>query len=78
MPGDRIGTATADHALDRPRPVSVGPGARTEVTVNPAGATPDPVTIPPLEPLTTGDSWFDAVDANPFHHGLLSGLRAYA
>jgi hypothetical protein len=44
----------------------------------PAGATPDAVTIPPLEPLTTGASWFDAVDANPFHHGLLSGLRAYA
>jgi 5-methylthioadenosine/S-adenosylhomocysteine deaminase len=43
-----------------------------------AGATPDPVTIPPLEPLTTGAAWFDAVDANPFHHGLLSGLRAYA
>ena len=43
-----------------------------------AGATPEAVTIPPLEPLTTGDSWFDAVDANPFHDGLLSGLRAYA
>jgi cytosine/adenosine deaminase-related metal-dependent hydrolase len=42
------------------------------------GATPDAVTIPPLEPLTTGATWFDAVDANPFHHGLLSGLRAYA
>ncbi|HET6989560.1 MAG TPA: amidohydrolase family protein, partial [Kribbella sp.] len=44
----------------------------------PVGATPDAVTIPPLEPLTTGAPWFDAVDANPFHHGLLSGLRAYA
>ncbi len=44
----------------------------------PAGATPDAVTIPPLEPLTTGATWFDAVDANPFHDGLLSGLRAYA
>ncbi|MGW7682813.1 amidohydrolase family protein [Kribbella sp. NPDC054772] len=43
-----------------------------------AGATPIPVTIPPLEPLTTGSAWFDAVDANPFHGGLLSGLRAYA
>jgi 5-methylthioadenosine/S-adenosylhomocysteine deaminase len=28
--------------------------------------------------LTTGTSWFDTVDANPFHNGLLSGLRAYA
>ena len=23
-------------------------------------------------------AWFDAVDANPFHGGLLSGLRGYA
>ena len=23
-------------------------------------------------------AWFDAVDANPFHGGLLSGLRRYA
>ncbi|WP_328998403.1 amidohydrolase family protein [Kribbella sp. NBC_00709] len=44
----------------------------------PAGATPNAVVVPPLEPLTTGASWFDTVDANPFHQGLLSGLRAYA
>ncbi|TDD17792.1 hypothetical protein E1218_27335 [Kribbella turkmenica] len=44
----------------------------------PTGATPPPVTIPPLEPLTTGSAWFDQVDANPFHNGLLSGLRSYA
>jgi 5-methylthioadenosine/S-adenosylhomocysteine deaminase len=43
-----------------------------------AGAAPAPVTVPPAEPLTTGNSWFDAVDANPFHGGLLSGLRTYA
>ncbi|MEU8226404.1 amidohydrolase family protein [Kribbella sp. NPDC048915] len=43
-----------------------------------ADGTPEPVTIPPLEPLTTGRAWLDAVDANPFHQGLLSGLRAYA
>lgn len=42
------------------------------------GATPEPVVVPALEPLMTGPAWFDAVDANPFHHGLLSGLRAYA
>ena len=41
-------------------------------------AAPGPVVVPPLEPLATGPAWFDAVDANPFHHGLLSGLRAYA
>ncbi|HET6737824.1 MAG TPA: amidohydrolase family protein [Kribbella sp.] len=38
---------------------------------------PPPVVVPPLEPLTTGRAWLDAVDANPFHHGLLSGLRSY-
>ncbi|MGZ0147108.1 amidohydrolase family protein [Kribbella sp. WER1] len=43
----------------------------------PANAVPGPVVVPPLEPLTTGPAWFDAVDANPFHHGLLSGLRSY-
>ena len=43
-----------------------------------SGAAPAPVTVPPAEPLTTGSSWFDAVDANPFHSGLLSGLRSYA
>lgn len=43
-----------------------------------ARAAPGPVAVPPLEPLITGSSWFDAVDANPFHGGLLSGLRAYA
>jgi 5-methylthioadenosine/S-adenosylhomocysteine deaminase len=44
----------------------------------PIGATPPAVTIPSPEPLITGAAWFDAVDANPFHQGLLSGLRAYA
>ena len=44
----------------------------------PVGAIPNAVVVPPLEPLTTGPAWFDAVDANPFHNGLLSGLRAYA
>lgn len=31
----------------------------------PAGATPDAVTIPPLEPLTTGATWFDASTPTP-------------
>jgi hypothetical protein len=44
----------------------------------PTAATPPAVSIPPLEPLTTGPAWFDQVDANPFHQGLLSDLRAYA
>jgi hypothetical protein len=44
----------------------------------PAAETPQAVVVPPPEPLTTGPTWFDAVDANPFHGGLLSGLRDYA
>ncbi|MDX6280898.1 MAG: 5-methylthioadenosine/S-adenosylhomocysteine deaminase, partial [Kribbellaceae bacterium] len=44
----------------------------------PAAETPQAVVVPPPEPLTTGPSWFAAVDANPFHGGLLSGLRDYA
>ncbi|TCO32340.1 cytosine/adenosine deaminase-related metal-dependent hydrolase [Kribbella orskensis] len=44
----------------------------------PVAEAPAPVKVPPPEPLTTGPSWFDAVDANPFHQGLLSGLRDYA
>jgi 5-methylthioadenosine/S-adenosylhomocysteine deaminase len=44
----------------------------------PAAEAPGPVTVPAPEPLTTGPTWFDQVDANPFHNGLLSGLRSYA
>jgi hypothetical protein len=33
--------------------------------------------VPAPQPLTTGRAWLDAVDANPFHGGLLSGLRNY-
>jgi cytosine/adenosine deaminase-related metal-dependent hydrolase len=44
----------------------------------PTAATPPAVTVPPLEPLMTGPSWFDQVDTNPFHNGLLSELRSYA
>lgn len=44
----------------------------------PAAEAPEAVVVPPPEPLTTGPAWFDAVDANPFHQGLLSGLRDYA
>lgn len=43
-----------------------------------AAEVPVAVTVPAPEPLTTGPGWFDAVDANPFHQGLLSGLRDYA
>ncbi|GAA3127242.1 hypothetical protein JOF29_007732 [Kribbella aluminosa] len=45
--------------------------------LTPSAAAPGAVVVPPLEPITTGPTWFDAVDANPFHHGLLSGLRTY-
>ena len=41
-------------------------------------AAPEPVTVPALQPITASRAWFDAVDANPFHGGLLSGLRDYA
>jgi cytosine/adenosine deaminase-related metal-dependent hydrolase len=44
----------------------------------PAAEAPEPVKVPAPEPLTTGPAWFDQVDANPFHNGLLSGLRSYA
>lgn len=39
---------------------------------------PEPVDIPPLQRLAPDRAWFDAVDRNPFHGGLLSGLREYA
>jgi len=39
---------------------------------------PVPVDIPPLQRLAPDRAWFDAVDRNPFHGGLLSGLRDYA
>jgi 5-methylthioadenosine/S-adenosylhomocysteine deaminase len=41
-------------------------------------AAPEAVTVPAPQPITASRAWFDAVDANPFHHGLLSGLRGYA
>jgi 5-methylthioadenosine/S-adenosylhomocysteine deaminase len=41
-------------------------------------AAPAPVAVPALQPITATRAWFDAVDANPFHGGLLSGLRDYA
>ena len=41
-------------------------------------AAPAPVTVPALQPITASRAWFDAVDANRFHGGLLSGLRGYA
>lgn len=42
------------------------------------GSPPEPVEIPPLQRLAPDRAWFDAVDRNPFHGGLLSGLRDYA
>jgi 5-methylthioadenosine/S-adenosylhomocysteine deaminase len=43
-----------------------------------ATAVPAAVRIPPIQPLTPTKTWFDVVDANPFHQGLLSALRSYA
>jgi cytosine/adenosine deaminase-related metal-dependent hydrolase len=53
------------------------PAPELEADALEAGADTGPVVIPPLEPLRTGAAWLDAVDANPFHRGLLSGLREY-
>jgi 5-methylthioadenosine/S-adenosylhomocysteine deaminase len=49
-------------------------------SMTPAAATaaPSVVTVPPIQALTPTKSRFDAVDANPFHQGLLSALRHYA
>jgi 5-methylthioadenosine/S-adenosylhomocysteine deaminase len=54
------------------------PSGDDTMTAAAATAVPPAVRIPPIQPLTPTKTWFDAVDANPFHHGLLSGLRAYA
>jgi hypothetical protein len=48
------------------------------LTAAAATAPPKPVKVPPIQPLTPTKAWFDAIDANPFHHGLLSALRTYA
>jgi cytosine/adenosine deaminase-related metal-dependent hydrolase len=55
---------------DMPTPDPDSPAAALEVLA--------PVVVPPPQPITTGRAWFDTVDANPFHGGLLSGLRDYA
>jgi cytosine/adenosine deaminase-related metal-dependent hydrolase len=67
------GPAAADAPFvllpDMPTPETDSPAATLEVLA--------PVVVPPPEPLTTGRAWLNAVDANPFHGGLLSGLRNY-
>jgi 5-methylthioadenosine/S-adenosylhomocysteine deaminase len=54
---------------DMPTPETDSPAATLEVLA--------PVVVPAPQPLTVGRAWFKAVDANPFHGGLLSGLRNY-
>jgi 5-methylthioadenosine/S-adenosylhomocysteine deaminase len=54
---------------DMPAPETDSPAATLEVLA--------PVVVPAPQPLTVGRAWFKAVDANPFHGGLLSGLRNY-
>jgi 5-methylthioadenosine/S-adenosylhomocysteine deaminase len=54
------------------------PSGDDDMTPAAATATPPVVRIPPIQPLTPTKTWFDAVDANPFHQGLLSALRSYA
>lgn len=54
---------------DMPLPAGEAPGS--------AGRNdpPLPVPIPPLQSLVHDDAWFDALDAHPYHRGLLSPLR---
>jgi 5-methylthioadenosine/S-adenosylhomocysteine deaminase len=54
------------------------PSGGDTMTAAAATAVPSAVRIPPIQPLTPTKAWFDAVDANPFHQGLLSALRSYA
>jgi 5-methylthioadenosine/S-adenosylhomocysteine deaminase len=54
------------------------PAPETDDTTAGPLAAPAPVTVPALQPVTATRAWFDAVDAHPFHGGLLSGLRNYA
>jgi hypothetical protein len=54
------------------------PSGDPAMTAAAATAVPPAVRIPPIQPLTPTKTWFDAVDANPFHQGLLSALRTYA
>ena len=49
-----------------------------DLTAAGPAAPPHAVPVPPLQPLTPTGAWFDAVDANPFHQGLLSTLRRFA
>jgi 5-methylthioadenosine/S-adenosylhomocysteine deaminase len=54
------------------------PSGDDAMTLAAATAAPSAVTVPPIQPLTPTKTWFDAVDAIPFHQGLLSALRDYA
>jgi 5-methylthioadenosine/S-adenosylhomocysteine deaminase len=54
------------------------PAPETDDTTAGPLAAPEPVPVPAPQPVTASRAWFDAVDANPFHGGLLSGLRGYA
>jgi 5-methylthioadenosine/S-adenosylhomocysteine deaminase len=54
------------------------PAPETDTTVAGPLAAPEPVPIPPPQPIIATRGWFDAVDDNPFHDRLLSGLRRFA
>jgi hypothetical protein len=54
------------------------PSGGPAMTTANATAVPPVVRVPPIQPLTPTKTWFDAVDANPFHQGFLSALRTYA
>ncbi len=52
-------------------------GRDDETALGGPGQPPEPIAIPPLETLVHDRAWLDLVDTNPFHGGLLSGLREY-
>jgi 5-methylthioadenosine/S-adenosylhomocysteine deaminase len=64
------------HQLGKPPPwlQTDKPWDNPEVTGEPVPVT---VRIPPLDPLTHGAAYFDAIERSPLHGGLLDGLRAY-
>jgi 5-methylthioadenosine/S-adenosylhomocysteine deaminase len=64
------------HQLGKPPPwlQTDKPWDNPEATGEPVPVT---VRIPPLDPLTHGAAYFNAIERSPLHGGLLDGLRGY-
>ncbi|MDF2741300.1 MAG: amidohydrolase family protein [Actinomycetia bacterium] len=54
------------------------PAPETDDTVAGPLTVPEPVKVPAPQPIIATRGWFNAVDDNPVHHRLLSGLRRFA